>query len=372
MRPTRAEIDIASFQQNLRYVRERIGAKPKIMAIVKANAYGHCLEIIARASIESGLVHSFGVATEEEGEKLRQLTSLPILVLTTVLEDEIDVLLQHDLDFTLTEPRLIPIIAARARALGKMGRIHVKVDTGMRRVGIRPEATLSVLNAVLAESDSLDLIGLSTHFATSDELDLSFFEKQLSTFRGVVQEARSSGIVIPYAHAANSGAVFQRPVDSAFDMVRPGIMLYGYTPSLELDELYGEELRPPLEFTSAVAFVKRIAAGDGVSYNLRWRATKPTTLLTIPVGYGDGYPRALTNRTSVLINGKRYPVVGTICMDQIMVDAGDDHIQVGDRAVLIGPSREGVTAWSIASTVNTIPYEILTNIAQRVPRIARG
>ena len=370
MRPTRAEIDISNFEHNLRFVRGRVGSGTKIMAIIKANAYGHGLEIIAKAAIASGEVYGFGVATEEEGEKLRTLTDLPILVLTTVLEDEIDVLLKHDLDFTLTEPSLVAVIAARARALGKKGRIHLKIDTGMRRVGIRPEEAIGVLRSIIHESDTLELIGLSTHFATSDELDLTFFELQLSTFRSVVQEARHAAITIPLAHAANSGAILQRPIESGFDMVRPGIMLYGYTPSKELDSLYGRELRPALEFVSSVAFVKRIAAGDGVSYNLRWRASRPTTLLTIPVGYGDGYPRALTNRTSVVINGKPYPVVGTICMDQIMVDADQDEIHVGDRAVLIGPRSGGNTAWTLAETVGTIPYEILTNIAQRVPRIA--
>ncbi len=368
MRPTRAEIHIPNFHSNLSLVRDRVGPATKIMAIVKANAYGHGLDIIARAALESGEVYAFGVATEEEGVRLRNMTSRPILVLTSVLEDEIEVLLAHDLQFTLTDPLHIPIIAGKARALGTRGQIHLKIDTGMRRVGVKPHEALAIMRKIVA-SDSLDLVGVSTHFATSDELDLAFFEEQLSQFKQIVTEARLAEITIPLVHAANSGAILQAAARCSFDMVRPGIMLYGYTPSNELDVLYGSSLRPALELVSAVAFAKQIDVGEGVSYNLRWKATKKTNVLTIPVGYGDGYPRALTNRTEVIIREKRYPVVGTICMDQVMVDAGDDDIRTGEKVKLISSFREEITAWSVARTVGTIPYEILTNISHRVPRI---
>jgi len=369
MRPTRAEIHIPNFQSNLSLIRDRVGPATKIMAIVKANAYGHGLDIIARAALESGEVYAFGVATEEEGVRLRKMTSRPILVLTSVLEDEIEVLLKHELQFTLTDPHHIPIIAAKARALGTRGQIHLKIDTGMRRVGVKPVEAIAIMRKIVEAEDALQLVGVSTHFATSDELDLTFFNKQLTQFEQIITEARQAGITIPLVHAANSGAILQAAKRCSFDMVRPGIMLYGYTPSEELDALYGSSLNPPLELVSAVAFVKQIDAGEGVSYNLRWKSAKKTNVLTIPVGYGDGYPRALTNRTEVIIRGKRYPVVGTICMDQVMVDVGDDDVRTGEKVKLISSLREEMTAWSLARTIGTIPYEILTNISQRVPRI---
>jgi len=369
MRPTRAEILVDNFQHNLLYVRERIGPDVKIMAIVKANAYGHGLEIIAKQAVDSGEVHAFGVATEEEGVKLRSLTSLPILLLTTVLADSIDTLIKHDLDFTLTDPALITPIASRVRALGKKARVHLKVDTGMRRVGVAAAEAIPILHKLKAEHETIDLIGLSTHFATSDELASSFFTKQLTDFKQVVQEVRHAGISIPLVHAANSGAILQHPKESGFDMVRPGIMLYGYTPNEELDAQYGAELRPVLELVSTVVFKKRVDAGEGVSYNLRWRAPKETTVLTVPIGYGDGYPRSLTNRAEAAIRGKNYPVVGTICMDQVMIDVGNDDVETGERVVFLSSKRNGITAWTLARLVGTIPYEILTNIAARVPRI---
>jgi alanine racemase len=371
MRPTRAEIHLPNFLSNLSLVRDRVGAETKIMAIVKANAYGHGLEIIARAALESGEVFAFGVATEEEGVRLRKITSRPILVLTTILDDEIDVLLSHDLDITLADPEHISIIAARARALGTKARLHLKVDTGMRRVGVRPEFAIGIMRQILQETDALELTGLSTHFATSDELDHTFFDTQLERFNAVISEARRQDISIPLIHAANSGAILQAATKSAFTMVRPGIMLYGYSPSNELDELYGDLLKPVLELVSSIAFHKEIEANEGVSYNHRWKSEQRTRLLTIPVGYGDGYPRSLTNRTDVIIRQKRYPVVGTICMDQLMVNAEQDDIRTGEKVKLISTVRSEITAWTLARTIGTIPYEILTNISQRVPRIVK-
>ncbi len=372
MRPTRAEINIEHFQHNLQYVRERIGPRPKIMAIVKANAYGHGLDIIASSALETSDVHSFGVATEEEGVRLRRLTSRPILVLTGTLVNEIDIFLEHDLEFTVTDLPMLRAIAARARAHDRRAKIHVKIDTGMRRIGIEPEDTLSYLSEVERHADSVDLVGVMTHFATSDEEDLTFFRKQLTRFDGAIQAARAAGITIPLVHAANSGAILQAPKESSYDMVRPGIMLYGYAPSPETNEKYRSDLLPPLALVSNVVFSKRIKAGEGVSYGLRWIAQRDTTIATVPIGYGDGYSRLLTNRTDAVIKGKRYPVVGTICMDQIMIDLGDDEIAIGETVSLIDAQSTSHNAWSLAKTIGTIPYEVLTNIAVRVPRVRVG
>lgn len=370
MRPTRAEIHIDHFTHNLDYVRRQIGERSKIMAIVKANGYGHGLEIIARAALRSEEVDAFGVATEEEGCKLRRITRKPILVLTGALWHEIDIFLANQLDFTLTDLPTLEKIAERARALGTKARVHLKVDTGMRRIGVEPEDAIPVMREIVRRSQEIEFAGLSTHFATSDELDPTFLKRQLDAFTTVIREAKQAGIAMPTIHAANSGAILQCPRETAFDMVRPGIMLYGYAPSLELDERYGKELRPPLELSSSIVYKKRVAKGEGVSYNLRWKAPRETTICTVPIGYGDGYPRLLTNRANAIVRGKHYPVVGTICMDQVLIDAGDDDLQVGEKTIFLEANSTGINAWALAKEIGTIPYEILTNVAARVPRVA--
>jgi alanine racemase len=376
MRPTRAEIHTDSFLANLRLVRKQVGERARIMPIVKANAYGHGLDIIAKAAIQSEEIDYFGVATEEEGALLRRHTSLPILVLTGVSPDEIDAFLEHELDFTLSDYESLAAIAARASAMGTRARVHLKVDTGMRRMGVEPADALAFLREIVRHSANVELVGLSTHFATSDEVDdrsstdQTFFRKQISIFEGVVREARGAGIHIPLVHAANSGAILQAPKESAFDMVRPGIMLYGYAPSMELQELYADKLEACLALVSTVVLVKQINEGEGVSYNLRWRAARPTRIATVPIGYGDGYPRLLTGRANAMIRGKLYPVVGSVCMDQVMIEVGADEVNIGDRVEFISATNKALGAWSLANTIGTIPYEILTGIAARVPRVA--
>ncbi len=372
MRPTRAEIHTERFLNNLRLVRKQVGERARIMPIVKANAYGHGLDIIARAAIQSEEIDAFGVATEEEGAWLRRLArrgGLPILVLTGAAPDEIDTFLEHQLDFTLSDLGSLDAIAARAAAFGERARVHLKVDTGMRRMGVEPEDAIPFLRAIEAHRKDIELIGLYTHFATSEELDQTFFRKQLTTFDAVVREARGAGILIPLVHAANSGAILQAPKESAFDMVRPGIMLYGYAPSLELQEQFGEELQACLALVSSVVLVKHIKAGEGVSYNLQWHAARATRIATVPIGYGDGYPRLLTGRARAMIGEKTYPVVGTISMDQVMLDVGEDDVKIGDRVELISVTNGTMDAWSLANAIGTIPYEIVSGIAARVPRV---
>ncbi|MBS1904203.1 MAG: alanine racemase [Bacteroidetes bacterium] len=369
MRPTRALISTTAFHENLRFVRRRIGAGPIIMAVIKANAYGHGLEIIAKAAIDSGEVGYFGVATEEEGLILRSLTTLPIQVLTTAMDNEIDAFIVHALDFTLCDYHQLEAIVARAAALGRKARVHLKVDTGMRRIGVEPADALHFARTIATHRNEIDFVGISTHFATSDEEGSAFFRKQLDIFASIVHTVRADGISVPIAHAANSGAILQRPTETAFDMVRPGILLYGYAPSLQQHALHRHELHAVLDLVSAVGFTKHIAAGEGVSYNLRWHATNPTNIATVPAGYGDGYSRLLTGQAEALIGGYRYPVRGTICMDQLMVETGDVRVHIGDDVTLISSRDEALDAWKIAERIGTIPYEVLTNITARVPRV---
>jgi alanine racemase len=241
----------------------------------------------------------------------------------------------------------------------------------MRRIGVEPRDALAFAHAIHDRKRGVDFVGISTHFATSDELDSSFFTEQVTVFSSVTKAIREEIYHVPLAHAANSGAILQHASISAFDMVRPGIMLYGYAPSVELQQVCGSELLPVLELTSAIVHAKRIKKGEGVSYNLRWHAETDTNIITLPVGYGDGYSRLLTNRSSVYINKKRYPVRGTVCMDQIMVEVKEDDIHVGAGATLISVKDPGPSAWELAQIIGTIPYEILTNITARVPRIAK-
>jgi alanine racemase len=371
MRPTRALISTEAFLHNLRFVRDRIGPKPLIMAVIKANAYGHGLDIIAKASIESGEVGYFGVATEEEAVGLRSITSLPIQVLTTALDNEIETFIANDLDFTVCEYHQLEAIAQTAEHLGKKARVHLKVDTGMRRIGVEPRDALQFARTIASHSNNVECVGIATHFATSDEIGSSFFRKQLDRFTEVVRAIRAEGISIKYAHAANSGAILQEPGLSGFDMVRPGIMLYGYAPSMELQEKHRADLAPVLSFTSSVGFTKRIAKGEGVSYNLRWHADRETTIATVAAGYGDGYSRLLTGNAEAIINAKKYPIRGTICMDQLMIEAGDETVSIGDEVTLLSSSDPKLDAWEIASRIGTIPYEVLTNITARVPRVVK-
>ena len=209
MRPTRAYIYTDHFQHNLRTVRQRVGPKPLIMAVVKANAYGHGLEIITKASLESGEVGYFGVATEEEGVQLRKLTSLPIVVLTSALEDEVDTFIQHELEFTLSEHHLLSVIEHRARAMQKKAKVHLKIDTGMRRIGVEPDEAVLFARAITERSEWIEFAGISTHFATSDEADQSFLAKQVSIFTDLARSIRNEVVHVPLVHAANSGAILQ-------------------------------------------------------------------------------------------------------------------------------------------------------------------
>ena len=260
------------------------------------------------------------------------------------------------------------LLHAHAQRVGRTIPIHVKIDTGMNRIGVEARELKNLLKT-LAKLRRLEIKGIYTHFATADSRDKSFSKQQLAEFHqalDVLQKERVSAEVI---HCAGSAGILDLP-ESYFSMVRPGIMLYGYYPSRETTE--SVLLKPVLSLKSRVSLVKWVEPGESVSYGRRYIAGQRTRIATLPLGYADGYMRSLTGRSSVLIGNRKFPTAGTICMDQLMVDVGRADVRVGDEAVLIGRQhRERITAWDLAATLGTIPYEICTNISSRVPRIHR-
>lgn len=360
-RPTVAMVDLDAIRSN---VRELKPENAELMAVVKANGYGHGAVPVARAALQAGATW-LGVALVEEGLTLREAgIDLSILVLTEFPPGSEEVALRADLTPTIYSEEGLSRLAAAAGAVGSPPGVHIKVDTGMHRVGVPPDRTTELVGGL--GGAGLMLQGLWTHFAKSEEVGDDFTARQLGRFRRIVEELALLGHRPRYLHAANSGAVLAHP-ETHLDLVRVGIAMYGVAPGPELPGV--EALRPALTWRSAVSLVKRIEAGECVSYGLRYRADRPTTIATVPVGYADGYPRALTNRGEVLIGGRRHRVAGTVTMDQLMVDCGDDPVEAGDEVVLIG--RQGaaeVRAEELAGLTGTIGYEIVCGVSERVPR----
>lgn len=361
-----ARVSLGAFQHNLQAVRSYVGTRVRIMAVIKADGYGHGMPELARAADEFGIT-DFGVARVHEGVELRQhLPSAPILVFEAPRIDTLQAALEHRLDVTVVSEDTASSLEDAARRTGTRARVHVKVDTGMGRLGLPPQQALEVVKRV-AESQWLELAGVYSHFATSEDPDQTFARKQLSRFHELLDAVDRSGIPVPLRHMANSGAIIALP-ESHFDMVRPGIMLYGYPPGMGMPERH--PVVPVLSLVSRVAFVKTVPRDTSISYGRRYFTRSTTQIATVPMGYADGYPRALIGKASALVNGVRYPVAGTICMDQLMLDLGlEADVHVDDEVVLIGASEpERITAWDVADAVGTIPYEITCMITKRVPR----
>ncbi len=367
MRLTRAEINLASLRKNLEAIRRKVGPVVAIMGIVKANAYGHGIVEIAHALNKFGADY-LGVGFLEEGILLRNHgITTPILVLGGVLGNQVDEFLEYNLDITVSSIELAERISTEVTTNGgKKPRIHLKIDTGMERLGVRWDHAPAFIERV-ARLQSLELVGIYSHFATADERDKTFANEQLRRFQSVLEHVDRLSLSIPYRHIANSGAILDLPA-SYCTMVRPGISLYGYYPSTETSESIS--LEPVLSLKSKIVYVKEVLAGMSISYGRRYTANQKTRIATVPVGYGDGYNRLLSNAASVIIRGKKHPVVGIVCMDQLMVDIGTEGTyHVGDEVTLIGSVGScSVNAWDLAKIMNTIPYEVLTNISTRVPR----
>ncbi len=367
LRPSRAEVDLEAIQHNLKQVRYRVGRGVKIMAVVKANAYGHGLLETTRALLGAGADY-FGVAILEEGIQLREGgIETPILVFTPPFPNQAEAFLNYHLDVTVCALEAIDVLNALGSNRGRSVTVHVKVDTGMGRLGVDYRQAVEFTRYVDSMA-YLKLKGIYTHFATADEADKGFANLQLSRFHDVVSSLRMAGVDIRWKHCANSAAILDMK-DSFYDMVRPGIMLYGYYPSHETSE--SVSLQPALSLRSKITFLKKVDAGTSVSYGRKYITPSKTTIASVPIGYADGISRLLTNKVDALVNGRRYPVVGTICMDHVMLDVGtSDSVNIGDDVTFIGSDGdEKISAWDIADKLGTIPYEVCCSISARVPRV---
>jgi alanine racemase len=365
VRPTQLEVNLVKIKENFYRIKKHIGSV-KIMPVLKANAYGHGLIKIAQL-MQNLKADYLGVAVVEEGILLREYgIKIPILVMGGVWGNQVPLFIKNDLTITASSIEKINQINDTATEMKTKAKVHIKVDTGMERIGIHyysaeklQETSLKCKNVIVE--------GIYSHFAYADSQDLTHTKLQFERFSEVLSFYEKRSLPFPVRHISNSGGIIQLP-EANLDMVRPGILLYGVYPSEEVPKLI--KVRPALNWKSLVIYFKVIKPGHPVGYGLTWQSDKPVRAVTIPVGYGDGYFRNLSNKSEVIIRGKRFPVIGNISMDQIVVNIDNDSAYNGDEVILLGSdSKVSITCEELAQWAGTIPYEILTNINTRVPRV---
>ena len=367
LRHTYAIIHLPALLKNIRYAKRSLKPETKFLAVIKSNAYGHGIVQVGQYLEKSGLVDMFAVAIPEEGIRLRESgVTLPILILGVTDPDHIIAVIANNLTSTVFTPEQIYAFERCAKIAGRDAHVHLKLDTGMRRIGVFNDAQLDAVLDAFDACPHVHMSGAFTHFAKS-ESDPEFTRIQAQRFDAFIARVRARGFD-PVVHAANSGATLDFP-ELQYDMVRFGISLYGYHPDAKRTPSVG--LTPVMSLVTHISHLKTLPAGEGVSYGLRYTTSRPTRIATLPIGYGDGYKRCLTGKADVLVGGIRCPQVGTICMDQMMVDVSDvPDVAIGDEVVLIGrQGGERITADEIADRADTISYEILLSISDRVPRV---
>ena len=371
-RPTRIRVDLGAIGHNLATIRAHTGVP--VLAIIKANAYGHGLLPVAR-HLEACGAAQLGVAFVEEGIALRQAgIRLPILVMGGLFGRQLGQFIAHDLEVTVSSLDKLRQVEATAEAMGRRAVVHLKIDTGMERIGVHSYSCQPFIEAALASRGCV-VKGLYSHLACADDPAHPMTALQIERFREACAHAERAcsrlGVPMPLRHLANSGGVLHHP-ESWLDMVRPGIALYGVRP--DPASRCAIELRPALSLVSQVAYFKVVRGGATVSYGATWAAPTDTRVITLPIGYGDGWPRALSSKGEVLVRGLRKPVIGRICMDQFMVDLGPQGTAYNeDEVVLIGrQGDETIRVEAVAEAAGTIPYEILTGLNERIPREYHG
>ncbi len=368
MRAARADVDLGAIARNIETLAVHV-APASVCAVVKADGYGHGAIAVGQAAIEAG-ASWLAVALIEEGAVLRKAgITAPILLLSQPRLDDFDAAVHYDLRLAVYTAEGVEAACDAAAAEGKTALVHLKINTGMNRVGAPPEQILDLAERITKRPE-LELEALWTHCAVADEPGNDFTDRQLDVFDQAVASLERAGLRPPMLHAANSAAAIDHP-RARYDMVRCGIATYGLAPSPALAGRVA--LDPALRLRAEVAMVKRVAAGDRISYGLRHEFDRPTTVVTVPIGYADGVPRRLAAAGGeVLVAGRRHPIVGVITMDQLMVDVGDTAVEVGDDVVLIGPQDgEAIAVDEWAERLDTIGYEIVCGIGPRVPRFYR-
>lgn len=365
---THVRIHLGNIRFNLEGIRKAVGKDRKILIAVKANGYGHGAVEVSRMAENIG-VDWLGVATVPEGLQLRDAgIRLPILKFSPAFADEMVEAVKGRITLTVCEWNNVVALEETCRKLSAKAMVHLKVDTGMERIGVGEEGAAE-LAAFIEQCPNLHLEGIFTHLPVSDEGEKTFTKLQITRFKGVVDQIEKTiGRKVELVHCSNSGGVLAHP-EGWFDMVRPGIMIYGYYPGEDTEPSI--PLKPGLSFLTRVSFIKRLKKGTGVGYGLTWKASEDTWMATIPAGYADGFNRLFSNGGRVLIKGRSYPVVGRVCMDQSMVNLGPEtDVVVGDEVVLIGKSgNEEISCTEWARKLKTITYEVTCQINSRVERV---
>jgi alanine racemase len=368
LRPVWAEINLDNLEHNIREVNRIISDETKIMAVVKADAYGHGAIPCSKIFLENG-ADRLAVATITEAIELRKSTDKPILVLGYTPIDAFTYIIDYNIAptiYNIDQARALNEISIKKFSTTK---IHIKIDTGMGRLGFQPSLKNIDIISIIDKFLNIEVEGIFTHFAVSDITDKTYTHKQFEKYQWVLEELEKKNINIPLRHVSNSAAIIDLP-EYNLDLVRPGIMLYGIYPS---DEVKKERvnLKPVMALKARVAHLKKVTPGSGISYGLTYFTEEESKIATLPIGYADGYHRRLSNKGKVRINGREAPLIGRICMDQCMIDVTDmDNIMIGDEVILFGDgSKVGTGIGDISRWLNTIPHEIMCGISRRVPRL---
>jgi alanine racemase len=362
MRAVVCEVNLDAISRNIIEIKKKIGINRKILVPVKANAYGHGAVGTSKA-LEKMPVDILGVSSIYEGKELVNAgITLPVMILGLVIPQESPEVVKYGITTTIMDTNLPNAISKEAVKQGKKAKVHLKVDTGMGRIGAKPKDALKIAQEVL-KMPNIELEGLFTHMPVADEVDKSFSYHQLNLFKKVLCEFENEGISIPIKHMANSGGVLDLP-ETYFDMVRPGILTYGYYPSDSTTD--SVKVEPCMSLKTHITAIKRVPAGTSLSYGRTYFTDKETNIITLPIGYADGLNIKLSGVLKVGIRDKKYTISGRISMDQTMVDIGDDSYPVGEEVVIY--DREENTISNIAKLLNTIPYEVMCWISARVER----
>lgn len=363
---TWTEIDLSAIRDNISAIRKRVGQGVKIIPAVKANAYGHGVIPVAKSCLKAG-ADMLAVACITEAEELRSAGfEYPILILGCSSPGAVEAIVENGIACTVCDTRFAHILSEAANSRSKVIPVHLKVDTGMGRIGVCADSVLDYA-ARIDEMPGIMLEGVFTHFPSSDEADHTYTRAQISEFGKIVSALKRNHVSVRLAHASNSGGILAYP-EADYDAVRPGIMIYGYYPSKEVARSIA--LREALTLKSRIVFLKDADAGVTVSYGRTHTVGKKSKIATIPVGYADGYSRLLSNKAEAVVRGIKVPQIGRICMDQCMLDVSDvPGVEVGDEVILYGGGYDYLSVSEIAEKIGTISYEVLCNIGNRVKRV---